>query len=73
MDSSRSEPSIQPPWVECPGLDPWQFKQGHAHSWLLKTFLPFWRSLTVEEREAYLQKWKVPNEDWSIYLTYHWV
>ncbi len=63
-----------PPWVKYPGNEPWWggWRQGFSEAWLMEVWLPFWKKLSIEEKEKYLQEWNPPNEDWREYLTVHW-
>ncbi len=65
---------VKPPWVEYPGNDPWWggWRQGASEVWLLNEWLPFWKTLSVEAKDTYLQKWPPPNDDWHIYLYKYW-
>lgn len=40
---------------------------------LMQRWMPFWRSLSAEQRSDYLQRWEPPDEDWREYVTEHWV
>lgn len=54
-----------PPWVRHPNVSPLFFGRfGHSKTWLRSNFLPFWTSLSTEEREAYLDVWQPPSEAW---------
>ena len=51
-----TDTNMHPPWIEYPGNDPWWggWRQGTSETWLLKVWLPFWKNLTAEEKDAYL-------------------
>jgi hypothetical protein len=65
-----AEESLLPPWLQFKGAAPsWSgWRQGHSEDWLLRVWLPFWRSLSDEARERYLQDWPPPDEEWRAYL-----
>jgi hypothetical protein len=65
---------VSPPWIAYRNVDPWWggWRQGVSESWLNGTWLPFWRRLTRGEREAYLERWPPPDEDWRVYLLEYW-
>ena len=64
-----------PPWIRYPGESPYWggWRQGGSEAWLHDTWLPFWRALSAPEREAYLDRWPPPDDDWRAYLEQHWV
>jgi hypothetical protein len=68
------EESPVPPWIKYPGHDPWWggWRQGVSEAWLLDVWLPFWKALSPEEKERYLQTWSPPNDDWREYVTEKW-
>jgi hypothetical protein len=56
---------IEPPWIAFPASNPIHgWNQGYEEAWKLDVWSPFWRRLSVEEKNAYLDKWRPPNEDW---------
>jgi hypothetical protein len=65
---------VRPPWVQYPDTEPWWggWRQGTSEEWLQRTWLPFWRSLSDANREAYLQRWPPPTDDWRTYVTVFW-
>jgi hypothetical protein len=67
--------AVRPPWVQYPGSDPlWGgWRQGFSEAWLREEWLPFWRSLDAPAREAFLQRWPPPDDQWLTYLTVFWV
>jgi hypothetical protein len=75
MNDSTKPEVPSPPWIEYPGSDPvWGgWRQGISEAWLKDMWLPFWRSLDVPMREAYLKTWSPPDEQWRTYLMVFWV
>ncbi len=71
--------SLDPPWIAYPAsgtLGPiWGgWRQGTGEQWLHDHWLPFWGSLTSEERRDYLQRFPPPQDsDWALYLETTWV
>ena len=64
---------IEPPWIAFPASNPIHgWNQGYEEAWKLNVWLPFWRRLSVEERNAYLDKWHPPSEDWRETLMIYW-
>lgn len=55
---------IPPPWVVYPHAETWWggWRQGTSEYWLYDIWLPFWRGLDVNAKEAYLAKWNVTDE-----------
>ena len=74
MSAAGKSQGLSPPWIEYPGNDPlWGgWRQGISEAWLRDKWLPFWRSLDGSEREAYLQRWPPPDDQWLTYLTIFW-
>jgi hypothetical protein len=53
---------ISPPWVEYPGFPPGDFFWREAgEPWLTQVWEPYWKSLSPEQLEEYLQRWNVPD------------
>ena len=52
---------IEPPWIEFPGSESWNFKQGTNQAWMRRIWRPYWKRLTEEERHAYLERWPPPG------------
>ena len=53
-----------PPWLAFPeGEDPcWGgWRQGNGEGWLFLVWIPFFRLLSVDQRNGYLQKWNAPE------------
>jgi hypothetical protein len=75
MSDDPQRHSLRPPWIEYPDTDPlWGgWRQGISEAWLKDRWLPFWRSLDGPAREAYLQDWAPPDDQWRTYLTVFWV
>ena len=65
---------IEPPWIAYPDNEPtWGgWRQGYAEAWLLRTWFPWWRTLTNEEKDRYLLQYPPPDEEWHIYMTQYW-
>ncbi len=62
-----SEGDVTPPWVEYPGLPPYDYFWREAgEPWRVYIWEPFYKALSSAEREAYLKRWQVP-EDWQYY------
>ena len=68
LDALRVEPN--PPWLALPGANPYilGLLQGTYEFWMNSYWLPFWSSLTPEERQFYLDANHAP-EDWAEGLT----
>ena len=65
---------IEPPWIAFPASLAWVgWNQGRPEAWKLNVWLPFWQKLSKEEKDAYLQRWQPPSEDWRESLTIYWV
>lgn len=56
---------IAPPWIEYPGYGPSDmfWRQGYGDSFMRYQWDPFYESLPEPEQDAYLKRWNVP-EDW---------
>jgi len=63
------------PWEEFPETEPFWggWRQGNSETWLHEIWLPYWCSLTREQRTEYLRHNPPPNEDWRYYLETLWV
>lgn len=49
---------VSPPWIALPGLDPWEpATHGLAEVYFDLNWLPFWRTLTPEQKAEYLHRW----------------
>ena len=76
-DPPRPGPSadfVRPPWVEFPNSAPWMgWNQGTAEAWRIGVFGPFWASLSAAEREAWLEQWPPPNQEWREQLMSVWL
>ena len=72
-EKTRSE-SPPPPWIKYPGKAPYWggWRQGESEFWLLNVWLPFWRDVTENERQAFLKKEPPPNDEWRDYITQRW-
>ncbi len=75
MHDDKTKYWDKPPWVVYPHNDPtWGgWRQGYSEGWLNQVWLPFWRKLSPEERDAYLQVWPAPDEEWRRYVTEFWI
>ena len=64
LDALRIEPN--PPWIAIPSANPYTLGllQGTYEFWKNSYWLPFWSSLTPEERQSYLDVNQAP-EDWA--------
>lgn len=54
---------LPPPWVAVPGLtaaDP--ANQGQAEAYIGLNWLPFWRSLNLDDKARYLDRWSASLE-----------
>jgi hypothetical protein len=62
-----------PPWIKYPNTEPtWGgWRQGTSEAWRHEIWLPFWRHLTPEQQQAYLEQYP-PDEDWRLFLTEFW-
>ena len=50
---------VPPPWIALPGLDPYEpATHGLPEVYLDLNWLPFWRTLTPEQKTEYLDRWK---------------
>lgn len=74
MDHQNAQSHVLPPWIEYPNSEPtWGgWRQGTSEAWLRDVWLPFWKHLTPEDRNAYLKQWPPPNDEWHLYLTHFW-
>jgi len=64
---------IIPPWVEYPGFPPGDgFWRQSGQLWLNYVWEPYWQSLDVQEQEAYLHRWNVPEEWRKFYFDAAW-
>lgn len=63
----------EPPWRKYPGEETFWggWRQGHSEAWLKDIWLPFWSSLTHEDRLAYLEKWNAPDQ-WREHILKYW-
>ena len=69
LEKLQNGEDIDPPWViHNPDLSPWYFRHDY---WLSKYWLPFWRNLNEEQRQAYREKWKMP-EEWYFVVSTTW-
>jgi len=58
------------PWVKYPGFPPFDgFWRQTGEYWLAYVWEPYWNALSLEEKEAYLQRWDVPDV-WREYSAY---
>ncbi|MFA6066767.1 MAG: hypothetical protein WC707_06320 [Candidatus Babeliaceae bacterium] len=54
---------INPPWIQHPEFPPYDcFWRQSGEFWYLDVWLPYWRSLSEEEKKHYLEKWNAPEE-----------
>ena len=59
---------MSPPWVAFPGSVPhFRWGQGIQQGWWTNGWEMFWKSLSVNEQAAYMQRWHAPTE-WRSYL-----
>ncbi len=74
MEPEISDFLIRPPWHEYPGSEPsWGgWRQGTGEAWLRDVWLPFWKPLSPEGRDAYLARWPPPDDEWSYYVKFLW-
>lgn len=61
---------VVPPWIQYPGEEHWWggWRQGNGEGWLHVRWYPFWDKLTYEERQAYIERWPPPNDDWRSWM-----
>lgn len=60
---------LQPPF-KSPGFPPFDsFWRQAGEYWLVYEWLPYWESLTEQEKENYLIHWQVP-EEWRVFSCY---
>lgn len=60
---------IQPPWLKYPKFSPSDiFWRQTGESWALYVWLPFWTSLSSEQREQLLIRYEAPKE-WKEFYT----
>jgi hypothetical protein len=65
--SNKPGEEVKPPWIKYPGYSPGDsFWRQTGEAWLSLIWRPYWDSLGSEEQDAYLKRWKVPQE-WSLY------
>lgn len=57
---------VFPPWQAFPKYDSLSggWRQGNGEYWLLNIWLPYWKQLSEQEKQNYLNKWDAP-EDWK--------
>lgn len=55
----------EPPWQKEPGREPWWSGWRQGGEWYVYTFIPFWKSLTSDERADYLQRWPPASDGWA--------
>ena len=56
---------VRPPWVEYPGIPPWDFFWREAgEPWRTLVWEPYDNTLGAGEQAGYLQRWHVP-QDWQ--------
>lgn len=54
---------LPPPWVALPGLTAGDSaNQGYAEMYVTLSWLPFWQSLTLDEKARYLNRWSASPE-----------
>lgn len=63
-----------PPWVALPELDPWNpATHGLPEVYVTLTWLPYWTTLTLDEKADYLDRWNASQEwRYAIDLKYEW-
>lgn len=62
---------FEPPWIKFPGFPPYDgFWRQAGEYWLAYEWVPYWESLTEDEKEDYLVRWQVPEvwRQFSVYL-----
>ena len=53
---------IEPPWVRQPDEPPGSFVWREADQpWFEHVWKPYWDSLSAQARDAYLERWNVPD------------
>ncbi|MFA6066766.1 MAG: hypothetical protein WC707_06315 [Candidatus Babeliaceae bacterium] len=58
---------INPPWIQHPEFPPYDcFWRQSGEFWYLDVWLPYWCSLSEEEKKRYVEKWNAP-EEWLIF------
>lgn len=74
MNQKMAKFPLPPPWKQYPNSEPtWGgWRQGISEEWLHSVWLPFWRGLSQEQTEEYLQDYPPPTEEWRLYLTQFW-
>jgi hypothetical protein len=65
---------IEPPWISFPDSDPlalwvsWRY----GNFWLDTVWKPFWNAMDENQQNAYLKKWRPPNDDWYQTVVVYW-
>ena len=60
---------VRPPWVEYPGIPPWDFHWREAgEPWKVYIWELYYNALTEDEQAAYLERWKVPADWYKSYF-----
>jgi hypothetical protein len=57
-----------PPWLMFPCPFSMAWRQGTGERWLHWEFRLFWDAMTPEQRQIYLTKWPIPDDDWYFFL-----
>ena len=69
MEKLEKGEELNPPWVVYnPDMSPWELRHDY---WLINYWLPFWRNLNEKQRQAYREKWKMP-EEWYFVVSTFW-
>jgi hypothetical protein len=64
---------ITPPWVQYPGYGPGDtFWRQTGEVFMAVVWEPYYESLSEEEQQAYLERWKVPQEWQNFYFDKAW-
>jgi len=59
-EALRLGKAVEPPWVIYPASEPKHYNWGETKEWLNRVWMPFWKSLTPEERRAYVKERDTP-------------
>jgi len=79
LEAMERGEEVVPPWIMYPQCELMElgpmwggWRQADGEVWLKRIWFPFWKRLTIEEREAYIKKWPPPTETWELYLREKW-
>ncbi len=65
-NSLKRGEEIEPPWITFPWSQPVGWNQGYQQIYQENVWIPFYNSLSREQRFGYIEKWNAP-EDWRLW------